>query len=121
MAITQESLGFASGSKLYVDTNSGVTAQAVSASAATIYAIEVDNTANASPSYLKLWNTGTVVVGTTAPDKVELVAASTKLSLVYPDGAVYGTALSVATLTTGGTAGTSAPASAVTVRIVYTS
>lgn len=107
---------------LFNDTVNQSTATAVKASSATVYYIEVDNTANAAASYTKLWNTasGSVTVGTTAPDVVILAPASTLVKVPFIGGLAFGTAVTVATVTTAGTAGTSNPSSSVIVRIAYT-
>ena len=121
MAISQVTLGFPTGAKLFTDTDSEGTVVAISAAAATLYLVEVDNTGNAAASYVKLWNTAAagVTIGTTAPDMIFFVAASVKRSFAIIDGAAFGTALSIATVTTAGTAGTTNPTSAVTVKAVY--
>ena len=92
----------------------------VKASSAIVYFIQVDNTANGAASYLKLYNTNTVTVGTTVPDDVILVPASVTRVIAMPAGVTFGTGLSVACVTAGGTAGTTSPVSAVIVRIAYT-
>ena len=106
---------------LFVDTDIAGTAVAVKASSAVVYEIEVDNTANGAASYLKLWNTaqGSVTVGTTVPDWVLMIPASVSRTLVMPAGITFGTALTVACTTAGGTTGSTGPTSDVTVRIVY--
>lgn len=117
MAISN--LGTLSGASLFTDTANGATAVVAKASSAVLYELELDNSANASTSYCKVYNTATVTVGTTAPDKIEMVPANTKITLVYPAGVTFGTALSFSTVTTGGTAGTTAPTSSFVVRAVY--
>lgn len=82
-----------------------------------VYMIEVDNTANAASSYLKLYDDGNPTVGTTAPEDVVRVKAGQKRCLVIPEGLDF-TILSFACVTTPGTAGTSSPASPVIVRLV---
>jgi len=104
---------------LFTDTDIAGTAVAVKASSTVVYEIEVDNTANGAASYLKLWNTGTVTVGTTVPDWVIMIPASVKRTLVMPDGITFATALSVACTTAGGTTGSTGPTSDVAVKIVY--
>lgn len=81
-----------------------------------VYMIEVDNSLNAAASYLKLYDSGTPVVGTTVPDFVWRVPAGQSRPMVIPEGIDF-TILSMACVTTGGTAGTTSPASPVTVRI----
>jgi hypothetical protein len=121
MAISQTSLADLSGSILYTNTDSTGTKDAVKASSAVLYAIDVDNSANASAVYCKLWNvaSGSVTVGTTAPNMIIMAPASTRVSLPMPAGITFDTATTVATVTTAGTAGTTDPTSDVTVRIVY--
>lgn len=106
---------------LFSDTDNESTAVAVKASSATVYTVDVDNTANAAASYTKLWNTasGGVTVGTTAPDYVFMTPASTRVCYVFSGGVAFGTAVTAATVTTAGTAGTTNPSSSVIVRIAY--
>ena len=122
MAVSQVTLGFPSGTKLFTDTDNAEVITAISASAVTLYEIEIDNTLNAAAaSYLKLWNTasGSVTVGTTAPDIILLAPAAVSRTYVFPAGIAFATAASCATVTTAGTAGVTGPTSNVTVRIVY--
>ena len=121
MAVSNTAVVALSGATLFRDTDCAATAVSVKGSSGVIYQIEVDNTGNGAASYLKIWNTasGSVTVGTTAPDKVEMVPASTKITFVYPGGVTYGTAITIACVTTAGTAGTTGPTSDVTVSIVY--
>lgn len=117
MAISN--LGQLTNGQLFIDTANTSTAVTIKATSATLYELELDNTANAAASYVKFYNTGTVTVGTTVPDAILMVPASTKITLVFPGGTVFGTALSVATVTTGGTAGATGPVTAITVKAVY--
>ena len=121
MAVTNLSIEVVSGGKLFNDTDNENTAVAVKASSGTVYMIEVDNTANAAITYVKLWDTaqGSVTVGTTAPVMIIPVAASAKITLAVPTGIAFATAITVASVTTAGTAGTTSPTSAAIVRIVY--
>jgi hypothetical protein len=104
----------------------GSTADAVKGSAATLYYIFIDNTLNSgAATYVRLWNTaaGSVTVGTTVPDMVLYVPGGDTLTYIpYQNaspGMSFSTALSAAAVTTGGTAGNSAPSSNVPVTIVY--
>ena len=123
MALSTVSLGFTSGLKVFTDTVNANAAVSVVATAAVIYEIEIDNTANAAQdNYAKFYNTaGAVTVGTTVPDMVIEVRQGTKRTLVIPEGLSYETGLAVATVTAGGTGGTTSPGSAVIVRVAYTS
>lgn len=103
--------------KLVVQTAAGATADSnVLGAAGAIYFIDVDNTANAAASYLKIYDAAAPVVGTTPPDIIVRVKAGQRRSLVIPEGLSV-TVLSMACVTAGGTAGTTAPTSPVVVRL----
>lgn len=121
MAVTNLTLT-ALATSLFQDTVSANAAVSVKASGGTLYQVNVDNSANASIVYTKLYATaGAVVVGTTVPDWVLLVPASfVGTILLAPAGLSFSNGLQAATVTAGGTAGTSSPASSVIVRIAYT-
>jgi|SRR5581483_3014656 len=120
MAISQLNLANLA-STLFQDTANGAAVVGVKTSSATIYFLELDNSANAAATFVKFWNatTGSVTLGTTDPDGVIRVPASTKLSIPIPAGWVFNTALSVASVTAGGTGGTGAPVTPITVKISY--
>ena len=120
MAVTQVT-DTSLNSSLFQDTANQSTAIAVKASSTVVYYVEVDNTANAAASYTKIWNTasGSVTVGTTVPDIVIYAPASTLVKIPFMGGLTLGTATTVATVTAGGTAGTTNPSSSVIVRIAY--
>jgi hypothetical protein len=107
-----------SGGILFTDTVNANAAVVIKASSAVLYELELDNTANAAASYFKACNTGTVTPGTTVPDLVVMVPASTKITLVWPSGVTFGTALTCFSTTAGGTAGTTSPTSAFAVKAV---
>jgi len=121
MAITTVDYDAPSGLSRYKNTDSNETKSGVKASSGTIYSIIIDNTANAAVSYLKLYDaaSGSVTVGTTAPDWIFKVAASTKVTILFPEGIAFGTALTEASLTAGGTAGSTGPTSDMAVTILY--
>ena len=121
MAVSNTAVAALSGATLFRDTDCANAAVSVKGSSGVIYQVEVDNTGNGSASYLKVWNTasGSVTVGTTAPDMVVMAPASTKITFVFPSGVTFGTAITVACVTGAGTAGTTSPTSDVTVSIVY--
>lgn len=108
-----------SGASLFTDTSNANSAVVAKASSTVLYELELDNTANGAASYCKAYNTGTVVVGTTVPDLVVMVPASTKITMVWPAGVTFGTALSFATTTAGGTTGSTSPSSAFAMKAVY--
>ena len=117
MAITNN--GLLTGAILLTDTSAAATAVVAKASSAVLYEIELDNTANAAATYLKLFNTGTVTVGTTVPDMVVMVPASVSRTVVVPTGITFATALAYCAVTAGGTAGTTAPSSAFAIKMGY--
>ena len=119
--VAQNSALFASEA---VDTDLAGTVLAVKASAAAVYQVEIDNTANTSAaSYVKLWDvaSGSVTLGSTAPASVLVAPAATKICYTFPPGfgLVFGTAVSWACVTTGGTAGTTSPTNDVIVRMSF--
>jgi hypothetical protein len=124
MAITQVTVASPAGMISFTDTAIGAAADAVKASSAKLYSIIIDNTANAgAASYVKLYNTGTVSVGTTSPDEVIYVPQGVVVEHFFFTGAAagktFGTALSAACLTTSGTAGVTPPVSSVICTINY--
>ena len=58
MAVTVSTIADPLGSKLVIDTDCDATPEqdVTGASATIIYAVEIDNTANTAPTYVKLWN-----------------------------------------------------------------
>jgi len=121
MSVSKTSLADLAGSFLFTDTDNAATIVSVNSASTVIYSIDVDNTANAAATYTKLWNTasGSVTVGTTAPDMILLTPASVRVCHQIPQGVTFGTAVSCASVTTAGTAGTTGPTSDAIVRIVY--
>lgn len=109
-------------SSLFSDTANTSTVVAVKASSASVSYIEADNTVNAAATYLKIWNvgSGSVVIGTTVPDMIVLLPASTKVMLVFPTALVFATALSLACTTTAALAGVTGPGTALSVKVAYT-
>lgn len=85
-----------------------------------LHSMIVDNSANGAISYLKLWNTNdAVVVGTTGPDEVYLIPASTKLPILFPGGRTLATGLVAACVTTAIISGVTSPTSSVLLKAVY--
>ena len=87
--------------------------------ATTVYLVDVDNSANAATTYVKLYDNAGPTVGTTAPDIILKVTASTrKVFTLDMGGIAFTTGLSFASLTAGGTAGSTGPTSDVIVKIL---
>lgn len=125
MSITQIVVQSPANEVIFNDTNITNAIDAIKSSSAKLLYVIIDNSANNAASYVKLYNlaSGSVTVGTTVPDEVIYVPASTVITVPYYTGAApgktFGTALSAACVTTGGTAGTSAPADAVVLTASY--
>lgn len=126
MAITQVTVASPSGLIQFTDTVMGATVDAVKASSALVYSIFIDNSGNgAAASYVKLYNlaSGSVTVGTTAPDMILYAPAAFVGQLLgftkSAPGVPFGTALTAACVTTAGTAGTTPPSNPVIVTINY--
>ena len=126
MAISTVNVSTPANELIYVDTAIGTSIDGIKASSALVYSITVDNTANGGQAvYVKLYNlaSGSVVLGTTSPDEVILAPPGLVVTAIFKTGAaggkVFGTALSAACVTTGGTAGIAAPSSSVICSINY--
>jgi hypothetical protein len=122
MAISQVDYDAPSGLIRYKNTASNNTKSGVKSSSGNLYALIVDNTLNAAVSYVKLWDlaSGSVTVGTTAPDFIFYIPASTKLTIILPETIALANGLTESTVTTAGTAGTTSPSSNVALTILYT-
>lgn len=99
------------------DVDLDATVEVLSSSITTLYGIEVDNTANTTAVYVKIWDIATAVtIGSTVPDFVIRVEAGSKLFQPFGStSAGYATeaGLVIACVTTGGTSGTTGPTSSV--------
>lgn len=112
MALSKNT-GFASplGSVLVIQTAStGSVDNDVTAGAnLTLNVMEVVNLSNAA-SYTKLYDAATATVGTTAPELIFPVGAGATRTLnVMGSGHTFATGICLATVTTGGTGGTTDP------------
>lgn len=106
---------------LFKDSANTNAAIVVKGSSGTLYVIHIDNSALAAVAYVKLYDTASAVtVGTTVPDWVFRIPASVQLAITLMGGVAFANGLQVATVTTGGTAGTTAVATPPTVNIAYT-
>ena len=125
MAISTVNVASPSSEKVYTSTAMGNTIEGIKASSALVYSVIIDNTLNAAATYVKLYNvaSGSVTVGTTVPDEVIYVPASVIVTHILYTGAApgktFGTALSAAAVTAGGTAGVTSPSSAAAVTVTY--
>lgn len=121
MAVSNISIAQISGANLFIDTANSNSAVAIKGSSAVLYQLELDNTANGASTYCKIFNVaaGSVVVGTTAADMVILIPASVKITMVFPDGVTFSTALSVASVTGKAESSSTAPSASFVVKMVY--
>ena len=93
------------------------TAEEIAVVATTVFAVELDNSANTADSYAKFYDVSSAPsIGTTNPGTVIRVPASTKILVVFNQGilltgTVFGTGLFVVGVTTKGTDGSTSPAS----------
>tara|TARA_R110002020_G_scaffold226137_11_gene436567 strand:+ start:505 stop:873 length:369 start_codon:yes stop_codon:yes gene_type:complete len=103
-------------------TDDAATATEVEASSSSINVdqVRIDNTANSTKLYLKLYNlaASSLTVGSNSPESILCVEAGSSVEYSFEPGMAFGTALCYAVVTTGGTAGVTAPATAITVEIL---
>lgn len=106
--------------RIHVDTDAENTAIAVIEESTVVYSIQLDNSANAASSFLKIYNTtAAITVGTTDPTDEYFVPASVSRTFVFPGGKTFANGFHYACLTTAGTAGTTSPTSAAILRVCH--
>lgn len=120
MSVTSTPLQTNLSASIILDSTSNATSENdVRNGATTVYIVDVDNSANAAVTYTKLYNSTGPTIGTTAPDVILMTPASVrKVFILDMSGVAFSTGLSFASVTAGGTAGTSNPSSSVIVRIL---
>lgn len=120
MAVTSTSLPTNLSASIIQDNDSNATSEDnVRNGATTVYMVDVDNSANAAVTYVKLYDATGPTVGTTAPDMILKVTASARKIFVFDmAGIAFTTGLSFASLTAGGTAGVTGPTSDTIVKIL---
>ena len=111
------------GATLFNDTANGsgtsLAGTTVKSSSTVIYEMELDNTANSAATFVRLYNATSQTVGTTVPDSLLMVPASTKITLVFPGGVTFATGLGCSSGTSATLATTTAPSSSFALKIVY--
>lgn len=108
------------GSKVVKDTSVNSTAvNNVTGSSGSIYLIEIVNGATTA-IHFKIYDHASPTIGTTAPNLVVPVPASSSVSVASTSGIVFGTAISYACVTEAGTAGVTDPNSTVSASLVTT-
>lgn len=120
MASYKTSIATAISSAKWTDTAASSSAVEASSASASLHQVRIINTANTTKLYLKLYNlaSGSVTVGTTDPVCVLPVEASSSVEYDFDPSVAFATALSYAVVTTPGTAGTTAPSTAITVEFL---
>ena len=120
MATYKTSIANAVSSASWTDTAATATEVEVSSSSINIHQVRIDNTANSTKLYLKLYNlaASSLTVGSNSPESILCVEAGSSVEYSFEPGMAFGTALCYAVVTTGGTAGVTAPATAITVEIL---
>tara|TARA_Y100000310_G_scaffold252150_1_gene258823 strand:- start:2096 stop:2422 length:327 start_codon:yes stop_codon:yes gene_type:complete len=100
------------------DSGDAVALQTILAAPVRVFAVQIDNTNNDTENcWLKMWTSGTAVVGTDTPTAILMADAASKLQYTFDTGFVM-SKLYAAVLTTNGTAGNAAPEGAVTIRFM---
>ena len=92
------------------------------ATATTIFAVYLDNTAGSSGAFLRVWDAAALAVtnGTTAPTFIFYAPGNSARMYSIPAGLALGAALTFCGSNTGGTAGTGSPTSTLITRILTT-
>jgi len=119
MAVTIYPISVLSGLKAFFDAISNATPENnINTGALTVYQLILDNTLNPSQKvYTKFYNNVGPTVGTTVPDMIIKTPGGVSRTWFFLEGIPFATALSFATVITGGTAGAGAPPANVAVTI----
>ena len=95
--------------------------QAVTVTATNVYAVVIDNSLNASASYLKCYDTaGVPTIGGDNPAMILKSDAATKVQYSFDNGVEFTAGIAAAVLTSRGTNGTTAPSSEVNLTFLAT-
>lgn len=118
MALTITTLANPIGNKLLHESALGATVlTSVTGASGLIYMIEGDNSGVGSATYLKIFDAGSVTLGSSSPDFVFKFTANTRSVLVFPTGLAF-TNLSLAAVTGAAVTSTTAPSANFGVRLV---
>ena len=102
------------------DAAANATVQYVASGNRTLHCVYLDNTDNGAATYLKFWDaTSGVTVGTTVPEFIFYFPAGVARQYTCPEGFPFSAGIAYAAVTTGGTAGNTAPSTAVEVKLTY--
>ena len=109
------------GTDVIQDVSATAAKQAPYSSSKTLWAIYIDNSANASQTvYFKLFKiaSGSVTVGTTEATMIIPVAGGQKKQVTIDQGVVFGTAMVYACVTSAAASGNASPTSAVQIALL---
>ena len=108
------------GNTLYTVTESStkIAPVALDTTSGTLYAVEIDNTANSVASYLHMYNivVGSVTIGTTDEHYTFMAPAGQRVTYACPGGHAYPTALTAGIVSSPG--GSVGPSSTVTAYVL---
>ena len=121
MSVETQTLSLTSGLRRTIDSNSDSSAENnIRSGAAVLHLAEFINSSSSQRVYFKAYNNTAPTIGTTAPDMVIPVQAGKTVSMAILNGGYsFGTGLSFATVTVGGTTGTTSPSSTHKVTLVH--
>ena len=119
MAVSAKTIPVPFAEKQTVDTAATSGVQYAHSGAAKLSGWFVDNSNNSAKSFIKFYDaTGSVNVGTTVPFALFMIPASTSRMFSMPGGISFSNGIAYAVTTAGGTTGTGAPGTALTVRLL---
>jgi hypothetical protein len=110
---------------LWTDTQIGGAVQTAKGSSAVAFYINIDNTGNSSPVFLKVYDglQSTITVGTSGPDLIFKCLAGKMNSFILYTGSEFGftfdNGISLACTTQNGTQGTTSPVNPVKVVVAF--
>ena len=117
LSVTSQSAPYVD--KLYVETDANAVANdAVTAGAATIYIVDIDNSNNSSAVYAKLFNHAAPTEGTTEPNFIFKAPKQTRQTITITEGSNFATNVSFMCVTGRETASQIAPTNKVTLRLM---
>ena len=120
MALTTLTLTTRLGASFGKDTSANASAVTFKGSSGTLQCVEIDNTAASSEdAYVKFYDHASPTVGSTSNDMTLFAPAGKKVAYQFSEGVAFGTAITMACVTTPGEGGTTALSTTVIVKVVY--
>jgi hypothetical protein len=122
MAVTKKELLAQSADAIYTmvqeNVSDAVSMQTVLGSTAKVFAVQIDNTNNATDNcWLKIWTSATAVIGTDTPTVILMADAAKKVQYTFDTGFAI-PQVHAAVLASNGTSGNAGPEGTVTVRFM---